>query len=88
MTKNKKLVLEIPKQKKTYKWDFDKGRHVRTIVSRYSGDEGLEMNGRVYTYHPTKGWRSRFIPVSIKDYAEAPGIIQWLRTIFQRRGLA
>lgn len=25
----------------------------------HENDEGHVSNGRVYTYHPTKGWRSR-----------------------------
>lgn len=79
-------ALEIPKNKKSLKWDAKKNRYIRTILGRYPGDEGLEMEGRFYSYHPTKGWRSRAIGES-KDFSKAPGLIQWLRQVFLRKGI-
>jgi hypothetical protein len=40
---------------------YSSGAWHKQSVTLQENDEGKVVNGRVYSYHPTKGWRSRSV---------------------------
>jgi hypothetical protein len=59
--------LKLVPPKKIYRNVVVDGKVLKEVVKTIDNDEGKIVNGRIYTYHPTKGWRSRayqekFIP--------------------------
>lgn len=40
------------------KW-VQKGKQYKEKIGYEENDEGRVIDGRIYTYHPTKGWRNR-----------------------------
>lgn len=37
----------------------DKGKRFKEKAGYQENDEGRVIGGRIFTYHPTKGWRNR-----------------------------
>lgn len=42
---------------------ISQGKYLKEKIATEENDNGKIANGRVYTYHPTKGWRNRSLKI-------------------------
>jgi len=50
----------VPPRTLWRRW-FSSGTYQKKLVTLQNNDEGKVVDGRVYSYHPTKGWRARAV---------------------------
>lgn len=59
------LKLKIPFTSKTYKWNAHNNAYDKIVGEYHQKDHGKSFMGRIYSYHPTKGWRSKSTSVMV-----------------------
>jgi hypothetical protein len=59
MSRKKHPHPKLVPPKATWRIWFDKGTKHKEKTGYKENDEGRVINGRIFTYHPTKGWRNR-----------------------------